>query len=116
MNSGSSAFISAAGHSVPTSLAASWYHTSRASFQPTLPPVRRTTRTVSTCVPDLPASSTALSELLLSGIVRPPRTPSSAVTRTRESQSTMRPASASGEKPPNTTECTAPSRAHASMA
>ena len=28
----------------------------------------------------------------------------------------MRPASASGEKPPNTTECTAPMRAQASMA
>ena len=28
----------------------------------------------------------------------------------------MRPASESGEKPPNTTECTAPMRAHASIA
>jgi hypothetical protein len=66
--------------------------------------------------PALPGQFDALSELLLSGIGRPPRTPSSAVTRTRESQSTMRPASASGEKPPNTTECTAPMRAQASMA
>ena len=32
------------------------------------------------------------------------------------SQSRMRPAKASGEKPPNTTECTAPMRAQASMA
>ena len=33
-----------------------------------------------------------------------------------ESQSWMRPASESGEKPPNTTEWTAPIRAQASMA
>ena len=33
-----------------------------------------------------------------------------------ESQSMMRPARLSGEKPPNTTECTAPMRAQASMA
>jgi hypothetical protein len=31
-------------------------------------------------------------------------------------QSSMRPASESGEKPPNTTECTAPIRAQASIA
>ena len=46
----------------------------------------------------------------------PPRRPSSAVITTAESQSLMRPASESGEKPPNTTECTAPIRAQASMA
>ncbi len=34
----------------------------------------------------------------------------------RELESTIRPASASGEKPPNTTECTAPMRVQASIA
>jgi hypothetical protein len=38
------------------------------------------------------------------------------VITTFEPQSAMRPASDSGEKPPNTTECTAPMRAHASIA
>ncbi len=46
----------------------------------------------------------------------PPRRPSSAVTTSFESQSVMRPASASAEKPPNTTEWMAPMRAQASMA
>ena len=46
----------------------------------------------------------------------PPRKPSSAVIRNRDLQSSMRPASGSGEKPPNTTEWMAPIRAQASMA
>ena len=49
-------------------------------------------------------------------MVLPPRTPSSAVMTSVESQSWMRLAKLSGEKPPNTTECTAPIRAEASMA
>ena len=60
--------------------------------------------------------SSARSMLALSGMRRPPRTPSSAVIAALESQSRMRSASASGEKPPNTTEWTAPMRAQASMA
>ena len=60
--------------------------------------------------------ASAASVFALSGIARPPRRPSSAVTISDESQSWMRPASESGEKPPNTTEWTAPMRAHASMA
>ena len=60
--------------------------------------------------------SSARSTLALSGIGLPARKASSAVTTTRLSQSRMRPASASGEKPPNTTEWTAPIRAQASMA
>ena len=48
--------------------------------------------------------------------LQPPRTPSSAVITTRDAQSSMRPLSASGEKPPNTTEWMAPMRAQASMA
>ena len=60
--------------------------------------------------------SSALSTLPLSGISRPPRTPSSAVTTMLESQSWMRPAIESGENPPKITECTAPIRAQASTA
>ena len=51
-----------------------------------------------------------------SGTLRPPRGPSSAVTTTRQSESRIRSRSASGENPPNTTEWTAPMRAHASIA
>jgi hypothetical protein len=46
----------------------------------------------------------------------PPRRPSSAVMTSFDSQSSMRPARLSGEKPPNTTEWMAPMRAQASMA
>ena len=49
-------------------------------------------------------------------MVFPPRSPLSAVMTKRLSQSVMRPASASGEKPPKTTEWIAPMRAQASMA
>ena len=60
--------------------------------------------------------SSALSTLPLSGIVRPPRRPSSAVTTMLESQSWMRPAMESGENPPKITEWIAPIRAHARTA
>ncbi len=60
--------------------------------------------------------SSALSALTFNRIGRPPRSPSSAVMRMFESQSWIRPASESGEKPPNTTEWIAPIRAQASMA
>ncbi|MNP63771.1 hypothetical protein D3C76_1592090 [compost metagenome] len=58
----------------------------------------------------------ARSTLALSGVRRPPRRPSSAVITTFDLQSMMRPASASGEKPPKTTEWIAPIRAQASIA
>jgi hypothetical protein len=51
--------------------------------------------------------------LALSGTLRPPRKPSSAVTTTVDWQSSSRPAIESGEKPPKITECTAPMRAQA---
>jgi hypothetical protein len=76
------------------------------------PPVRRTTTQCSTEGQCASASSV----FALSGILRPPRRPSSAVMTQLESQSRMRLARESGEKPPNTTECTAPIRAVASMA
>ncbi len=60
--------------------------------------------------------ASAASTLALSGMRLPPRTPSSAVTTRVESQSSIRPARLSGEKPPNTTEWMAPMRAQASMA
>ena len=66
----------------------------------TFSPVRRTTITVVTP----PALSQAASVFAFSGTLRPPRKPSSAVTTTADLQSSMRPASESGEKPPNTTE------------
>jgi hypothetical protein len=46
----------------------------------------------------------------------PPRTPASAQMTNRLAQSSIRPASASGEKPPKTTEWIAPMRAQASIA
>ena len=58
----------------------------------------------------------ASSALAFSGTVLPPRRPSSAVMTQLESQSWMRSARLSGEKPPNTTEWIAPMRAQASMA
>ena len=112
MNSGSSAFISAHGHSDVTMSAASWYQTSRPGSMSTAAPVRLTTITWSTP----PALAIAASALALSGTLRPPRKPSSAVMTTFDLQSSMRPASDSGEKPPNTTEWMAPMRAQASMA
>ena len=60
--------------------------------------------------------SSAASTFRFRGMRLPPRRPSSAVITSLESQSWMRPASASGEKPPNTTEWIAPTLAQASMA
>ena len=111
MKSGSSAAIVSHGQSA--SLAASSNHTSRPSTVGTSSPVCFTTSTFSTATP---SSASAASTFALSGIGLPPRLPPSAVTTKRLSQSTIRPASASGEKPPKTTEWTAPSRAQASMA
>ena len=55
----------------------------------------------------------AASPIDLSGTGLPPRMPASVVTSTSEVQSTMRWASESAEKPPNTTEWMAPMRAQA---
>ena len=84
---------------------------SRPSFIGTSAPVRVTTITVGTS-----RCSSAVSTLRLSGMCLPPRTPSSAVITAQASQSAMRPARLSGEKPPNTTEWIAPMRAQASIA
>ena len=116
MNSGSSAFIGSAGHAGEAARAASSSHTSRPSTQLIAPPVRRTTSTLCTALPAAAAISAALSAFAFSGTLRPPRKPSSAVISTCDLQSTMRPASESGEKPPNTTEWIAPMRVQASIA
>ncbi len=63
-------------------------------------PVTRHTNTFSMVGVSLHASST----FALSGIGLAPRIPSSAVITILHSESLIRPLSASGEKPPNTTE------------
>jgi hypothetical protein len=60
--------------------------------------------------------SRALSILAFIGTLRPPRIPSSEVMTRLQVASRMRSFSESGEKPPNTMECTAPMRVQASMA
>jgi hypothetical protein len=72
-------------------------------------------RTTITPVTGLPLSKAA-STLAFSGTSLPPRLPPSAVITKRLAQSSMRPCSASGEKPPKTTLWTAPIRAQASIA
>ena len=58
----------------------------------------------------------ASSAFAFSGTERPPRRPASAVISKLDSQSCSRFARLSGEKPPNTTEWIAPTRAQASIA
>ena len=58
----------------------------------------------------------AASAIRLSGSICPRRKPPSAVIRTTAPASLIRSRSASAENPPNTTECTAPMRAQASIA
>ena len=55
----------------------------------------------------------AASAIAFVAIVLPPRRPSSDVMSTRDLQSWTRSRSDSAENPANTTECTAPMRAHA---
>ena len=114
INSGSSAFISSGGQSSDTFAVASCHQTSRCSCHSTSPPVRCRTSTLLMVLTSglVSASST----FFFRGTARPPRRPSSAVTTTLASESMIRPESASGEKPPNTTVCTAPIRVHASIA
>ncbi len=111
MNSGSSAPIATGAQWSETLSISSCSQTSRSGSKATSPPVRRTT----SC--RTPGNwAIALSALALSGVLRPPRGASSAVTITFAPESTMRERSASAENPAKTIECTAPIRAHASMA
>ena len=114
MNSGSSAFIRSGSQVSGWPSVTSWYQRSRGICMSTAPPVWRTTSTVSTL--SVPGSLSAASTLAFNGTVRPPRRPSSAVMMSLLPLSATRSAIESGEKPPNTTECTAPMRAQASMA
>ncbi len=75
-------------------------------------PTRRSTTTLST----EGVCSTAPSAIFLSGTTLPRRHAPSCVSTTLAPQSLMRSRSASELKPPKTTECGAPRRAHASMA
>jgi hypothetical protein len=111
MNRGSSAPTGSAGQSGDAAAMSCVRLRSRPSFIATLPPVRSTTRQGTS-----PAASKALSTLVFKGVLRPPRGASSAVITTFAPQSTIREASASGEKPAKTMECTAPIRAQASIA
>ena len=72
-------------------------------------------RTTTTCSIDGHSPSTASTASFI-GFGLPRRSEKSAVTSTFASQSMMRSLTASGEKPPNTTECGAPMRAQASIA
>ncbi|MNE23630.1 hypothetical protein D3C80_1168940 [compost metagenome] len=114
MNSGSSAPISFGAQVLPATFIRSSYQTSRCGFHLISPPVRLTTMIFCTLL--VSGLVSASSTLAFSGVFLPPRRPSSAVITTLERQSMMRPARASGEKPPNTTEWMAPMRVQASMA
>ena len=114
MNSASSAPISFGAQTLPATFIRSSYQMSRCWFHLIWPPVRLTTMIFCTLL--VSGLVSASSTLAFSGTFLPPRTPSSAVITTLDLQSMMRPASASGEKPPNTTEWMAPMRAQASMA
>jgi len=112
MNSGSSAPIHATVQVERCFFISSSSHRSRPACIGTSWSVRRATRTVSTR--SMP--SIARSVMALSGIRRPPRRPSFAVITTLQPASTIRSRSDSALNPPKTTECTAPIRAHASIA
>ena len=112
MKSGSSASIGSGSHcgaALAVSASQEW---SRPSCIGTSPPVMRATITFRMVGQFFSASSA----LVLSGTRRPPRRPSSAVSSSVLSQSWMRLARLSEEKPPKTTEWMAPMRAQASIA
>lgn len=114
MNNGSSAFMRSGSHSAGWPSTTSWNQRSRGACMSTAPPVWRTTSTVSTVL--VPGIFSAASTFALSGIFLPPRRPSSAVMISLLWQSITRSAMELAAKPPNTTECTAPMRAQASIA
>ena len=112
MKSGSSAPMGSGAHSAGASRVTVSHQWSRPGSIFTVVPVFRATITCFT-----PGhSSSASSALALSGTLRPPRRPSSAVSSATEPQSRSRVARLSGEKPPKTMEWMAPMRAQASMA
>jgi hypothetical protein len=114
MNKGSSEPIGSAAEGLRTSgaLISCAHHVSRPGSMSTSPEPRRTTMHDSM----LGHSNSASSALALSGTLRPPRMPSSAVMSIFAWQSWIRPRSAEELKPPKTIEWIAPIRAQASMA
>ena len=114
MNSGSSAFMRSGSQCAGCASTTASYQRSRGICMSTAPPVWRTTSTVSTEL--VPGSASAASTFALSGTFLPPRRPSSAVMTSLLPQSPTRSAIEFGANPPNTTMCTAPMRAQASIA
>ncbi len=112
MNRGASAFIGSGGHSAEA-------RSIRGPASKSRPPVIATSRPVWRNISTLTSAAqrfSASSVFCLSGTLRPPRRPPSAVITRLLSQSLIRSARESGEKPPNTTEWIAPIRAQASIA
>ena len=112
MKRGSSESIGSGAHLLETSLTRFSYQTSFLSSQLISPPVLFITSVFLTSGQPRRASST----LDLSGTFLPPLKPSSAVITILQSASRILSLSDSGEKPPKTTECTAPIRVQASIA
>ncbi len=108
----SSAFSTPGSKDVGWPSMSSWYQRSRSPLISTSLPHRRTTMLCS--MEGQRASATSV--LALRGTTEPRRQAPSWVITTLASASMIRSARASEEKPPNTTLCTAPMRAQASMA
>mmetsp|Transcript_2512 Transcript_2512/g.9867 ORF Transcript_2512/g.9867 Transcript_2512/m.9867 type:complete len:212 (+) Transcript_2512:1203-1838(+) len=121
MNRGASESIHSQSHSAETASISSCHHVSRPSTIGHSPCNRRNTTTLCTHSAEpspeaLLPSSSVLSTCVLSSTGFAPRITASHVTITLLCASARRPRIASGENPPNTTECTAPMRAHARQA
>lgn len=120
-NSGSSASTHTTSHVVGCPCRASSHHTSRPGVIGTAsPPAGRLPLATTICDRTVwplsrAAIATASSATALRSIHLAPRRTPSQVTITAALAATRRPARATGEKPPNTTECTAPMRAAASI-
>jgi len=114
----SSASIASAGHAADSCSSSRCHQWSRPSVisandSSPSPPDRR--RTTMQCLTE-GACARAVSAMRLSGTVWPRRYPPSAVMRATAPASLIRSRRESAENPPNTTECTAPIRAQASIA
>ena len=114
MKSGSSAFMRSGSHCAGWSSTTASYQRSRGICMSTAARVWRTTSTVSTLL--VPGNLSAASTLALSATFRPARRPSSAVMISLLPLSDTRSAIELAANPPNTTMCTAPMRAQASIA
>ena len=112
MNSGCSASSCSAGHSGSAASQISWYQTSRPSCISQSAPVDLMT---TMCSSDL-TSPITLSTCSLIGAVLPLRRAPSTVISALASENSIRSLTESAEKPPNTTLCSAPIRAQASIA